>query len=75
MSVWLRAQGGPMARRAHDQGLHATAQHSAARGGRRHRPQPITSLSAPEQGHAHENAEARGPLHLVRQEAARDSAT
>lgn len=64
-----------MARRAHDQGLHAAAQHSAARGSRYHRPQPITPLSTPEQGHAHEDAEARGSLHLVRQEAARDFAT
>lgn len=63
-----------MESRAHDQGLHAAAQYSAARGGRRHRPQPITSLPAPEQGHAHEDAEARRPLHLVRQEATRDSA-
>lgn len=64
-----------MESRAHDQGLHAAAQHSPARSGRRHRPQPITSLSAPEQGHTHEDAEARGSVHLVRQEAARDSAT
>ena len=38
-----------------DQNVHAATQHSTARGCRMHRAEPESPLTAPEQGHTHEN--------------------
>lgn len=64
-----------MARCPHDQRLHAAAQHPPTGGGGHHGAEPVSPLAAPQQRHAHENAEASGPLHLVCQETAGNSST
>lgn len=38
-----------------DQNVHAAAQHSTARGRRMHGAEPESPLTAPQQGHAHED--------------------
>jgi len=65
-------QRGPVAGGEDDQGVHAAAQHPAAGGGGRHRPQPVAPLPAPQQGHPDEDAEESRPLHVVRPQAAGD---
>lgn len=46
---------GSMASCQVDQNVHAAAQHSTAGGRRMHRTEPEPSITAPQQGHAHEN--------------------
>lgn len=68
----VRLQGRPVACGQDGEELHAAAQPAAAGGGGVHWPQPVAPLPAPQQGHAHEEPEEGGAVHLVRQEAMRD---
>lgn len=64
-------QGGPVARGKDGQVVLAAAQHPPAGGGGYHRSQPVPPVTAPQQGHPHEDAETGCSVHLVRPQAAR----